>query len=334
MSAPKSQKRVIAEEYDHKFPNTPTLTLSRKLFNENNLLYNDVEDARSFMRVVRGQVGERKRKQTGHKTEDLKYNFNPFKLPESHAEERKPLILPVACNNILVISDLHIPYHDIAAITAAFQYGQNKKVNTVFINGDLIDFCLISRFEKNPKKRSVKYELDATRAVLDSLREAFPTQEIYYIKGNHDIRLEAYLRVKAPEILDMDEFQLESLLQLHKYKIKIIEDNVLVKAGLLSITHGHHVMRGFFAPVNSARGLYMKAKQSTIIGHVHKVSEHTETNMDGEMTTTWSTGCLCELKPDYSPLVSNYSHGFAHVVVHPDKTFSVTNKRIYNGKIL
>jgi predicted phosphodiesterase len=334
MAAPKSPKRIIAEEYDLRFPNTPTLTLSRKLFKENNLIYNDVEDARSSIRVSRGQNGDRNRIATRHKAEDLKYNYNPFKLPESQAEDRQPYVLPVGCNNILVISDLHIPYHNVPAITAAFQYGQNKNVNTVFINGDLVDFCLISRFEKNPKKRSVKYELDATRAVLDSIREAFPTQSIYFIKGNHDIRLEAYLRVKAPEILDMDEFQLESLLQLNKYQIKIIDDNILVKAGMLSITHGHHVMRGFFAPVNSARGLYMKAKQSTIIGHVHKVSEHTETNMDGEMTTTWSTGCLCELKPDYSPLVSNYSHGFAHVVVHPDKTFSVTNKRIYNGKIL
>lgn len=330
----KHPKKETAQQYHDRFPDTPTLTLARKIYKENNLLYKDIEDARHALRYIRGQHGDKQRKHTGHKKDDLKYNYNPFKLPESSAEERKPFILPTACNNILLISDLHIPYHDIAATTAAFQYGQENKVNTIFINGDLMDFCQISRFEKNPAKRSVKYELDTAKALLDSMREAFPTQQIYFLKGNHDIRLELYLRVKAPEILDMDEFKMESLLNFNKYKITSIDDNVLVKAGHLSITHGHHVMRGFFAPVNSARGLYTKAKQSTIIGHVHKVSEHTETNMDGDMTTTWSTGCLCELKPDYSPLVSNYSHGFAHIKVHADKSYSVSNKRIYNGQIL
>jgi predicted phosphodiesterase len=330
----KNPKKQTAQQYHDRFSDTPTLTLARKIYKENDKLFKDIEDARVTLRYVRGQKGEANRKITGHKNEDLKYNYNPFKLPESSAEERKPFHLPVGCNNILLISDLHIPYHDVAAVTAAFKYGIDQKVNTIFINGDLMDFCLISRFEKNPAKRSVKFEIDTAKAFLDAMREAFPTQQIYFLKGNHDIRLEAYMRVKAPEILDIEEFRMESLLNFNKYKIHSIDDNVLVKAGHLSITHGHHVMRGFFAPVNSARGVYMKAKQSTIIGHVHKVSEHTETNMDGEMTTTWSTGCLCELKPDYSPLVSNYAHGFAHIQVHKDRSYSVTNKRIFNGEIL
>ena len=329
-----SQKGEITKKYLARFPDTPTTTLSRKIYAENNLLFKDFEDARSVLRYYKGQLGKKHRASTGHKAEDLKYNFNPFKLPESSAEHRAPFVLPLGCNNILLISDLHIPYHDVAAITAAFDYGVKNAVNTIFINGDLIDFCLISRFEKDPKKRSVKFELDTCKSFLTSMREAFPTQQVYWLKGNHDIRLEAYLKVKAPELLDINEFQLENLLELNKFKIKIIDDNILCKAGHLSITHGHHVMKGFFAPVNSARGVYMKAKQSTIIGHVHKVSEHTETNMDGDMVTTWSTGSLCELKPDYSPLVSNYAHGFAHVQVNADKSYSVSNKRIFNGKIL
>jgi predicted phosphodiesterase len=331
---PNSQTGAIALSYINRFPDCPTLTLAKKLYEENKELFISLEQARTRIRYYKGQSGEYNRKHTKHKKEDLKHNYNPFKLPESSAEIRKPFILPTACNNILLISDLHVPYHDVPAITAAFNYGLEHNVNTIFINGDLIDFCLISRFENNPKKRSVKFELDACRTLLAAMREAFPTQEIFWLKGNHDVRLEAYLRVKAPELLDVSEFQLDNLLRLNELRIKIIDDNVLCKAGKLSITHGHHVMRGFFAPVNSARGVYMKAKQSTIIGHVHKVSEHTETNMDGDMTTTWSTGSLCELKPDYSPLVSNYAHGFAHVIVNKDKTYSVQNKRIFNGKIL
>ena len=78
----------------------------------------------------------------------------------------------------------------------------------------------------------------------------------------------------------------------------------------------------------------MKTKQSTICSHVHKISEHTETNLEGEMITTWTTGCLCELSPDYSPFANNYAHGFSHLKVNTDGTYSVKNFRIYKGKLL
>jgi hypothetical protein len=120
---------------------------------------------------------------------------------------------------------------------------------------------------------------------------------------------------------------------LNEEKVTILDDKRLVKIGKLSVTHGHHIMKGFFSPVNSARGVYMKAKQSTIIGHVHKVSTHSETDMDGKVITTWSTGSLCELKPDYSPLVSNYQHGFAHVIVESNGDYTVKNYQIIKGKL-
>ena len=138
---------------------------------------------------------------------------------------------------------------------------------------------------------------------------------------------------KAYEIFDDEYFHLEQRLRLSEEGVRIIDDKTLVKAGKLAITHGHHVMRGFFSPVNSARGAWMKAKQSVIIGHVHKVSSHTENNLDGDTFGTWSTGCLCELRPDYSPLVANYQTGFAHVLIDGTGDFTVRNHRIINGKL-
>jgi predicted phosphodiesterase len=328
-----SNNGELAKKLITKFPNASTRTLAKILYEQNPESFNSYDSARSIIKTYRNNGydnGSFLRDKEQAKELEVK---NIYNLPESSAEERNPFVLPLACNNILLISDLHIPYHSIDAINCAFNYGIEQNINTIFINGDLIDFCQISRFEKDPKKRSVKYELDCCKQFFTALRKVFPTQSIYWLKGNHDIRLEAYLRVKAPELLDVEEFYLEHLLQLNDFKVTIIPDNQLVKAGHLSITHGHHIMRGFFAPVNSARGVYMKAKQSTIIGHVHKVSEHSEINMDGDMVTTWSTGCLCELKPDYSPMVSNYAHGFAHIKINSDKTYSVTNKRIYKGKL-
>jgi predicted phosphodiesterase len=260
-------------------------------------------------------------------------SLTPYNLPDSSKVDRLSFDLPRSCNRILLISDLHIPYHDNAAIASAFDYGIKNKANTVFINGDLLDFHHLSKFLKDPRKRSTRHEFDTAKAFLRSLRAAFPHAHIYWLKGNHCMRYEHWLMSKVHEVFDDEYYHLEARLQLHEEKVTIIDDKTLVKAGDLAITHGHHIMRGFFSPVNSARGAWLKSKQSVIISHVHRVSSHSENNLDGVNFVTWSTGCLCELRPDYSPLISNYQHGFAFIEVDANGEFMVNNFRVLNGKL-
>ena len=100
------------------------------------------------------------------------------------------------------------------------------------------------------------------------------------------------------------------------------------------MTHGHLNIKGIFAPVNPARGVFLKAKTSLLIGHCHQVSEHTETTLKGKLISCWSTGCLCTLYQPYDPHNTKHSHGFAHVTVQKNGDYSVYNKRIFNGVIL
>lgn len=325
----------VAKEYREKWGwEMPTLTLAKLMFKENPTLFKHVEAARSSLRYIENKNGHDPSKKPMIVRDDIPERpKNPYKLPESHSEKREPFKLPVACNNILFISDLHIPYHDIQAIEAALDYGVKNKVNTIFINGDLIDFHKQSKFVHDPRKRSTLQEFDAAKEFLRILRATFPDAQIYWLKGNHDTRYEHWLMQKAPELFGDPYYQLENRLKLNEEGVLLLDDKTLVKIGKLSVTHGHLVMRGFFAPVNSARGVYMKSKQSTIISHVHKVSSHSETNMDGDVVTTYSTGCLCELRPDYSPLVANYQHGFAHIQVEPNGDYHVQNFQIINGKL-
>lgn len=326
----------LAIEYRTKYgPEMPSLKLARIMYAENNLLFSTLDSARSALRRIEGKNGNESRARYKHNELFMSKDRpkNPYNLPETYQDTREPLILPLICNNILLLSDLHIPYHDINAITIALDYGVTNKVNTIFINGDLLDFHGLSRFEHDPRKRRVKDEFDAAKSFLVTLRKTFPNALIYWLKGNHCTRYEKWLMSKVHEVFDDEYYHMENRLRLNEERITLIDDRQLVKAGKLSITHGHHIMKGFFSPVNSARGVYMKAKQSTIIGHVHKVSTHSETDMDGKVITTWSTGSLCELKPDYSPLVSNYQHGFAHVVVEANGDYTVKNYQIINGKL-
>jgi predicted phosphodiesterase len=330
------EKSAIVKPYLEKFPDHGDLTLAKLIYKDHSLSFTNVEAARDSVRYYRGHLGKAKRGDLKDKSlvKPVTHNTNPYKLPDSEEKIREPFILPKACNNILLISDLHIPYHSINAITAALDYGKKEEVNTVVINGDLMDFYGCSRFERDPRKRSVKFEFDSTKAFIVTLRHTFPNAQIYWLKGNHDIRYEHYLMAKAPEIFDDPYFSLEERLKLNEERVHLIGDKTILKAGKLSVHHGHLFFRGFMAPVNSARGLFLKAKQSMLCSHVHKVSEHSEVTLGGELITCWSTGCLAELSPDYSPFSNNYSHGFAHIKTDNSGNYSVSNYRIYKGKIV
>ena len=325
-------KTQVCREYLKKYPNYPNLKLARIIYSENNLLFKDVEQARSMIRILTGNNGKKSRTYDKRFVTEAK-PINPYNLPESYEEKREAFVLPKACDNILLISDLHIPYHNIQAVTIALDYGKANNVNTIFINGDLIDNHQVSRFEPDIKKRSVKQEFDATKQFLVSLRTAFPDAAIYWLKGNHCIRWEKFLLMKVREIWDDEYFQLEERLQLNSIKVKILDDKTLVKAGKLSITHGHHIFKGVFTPVNPSRGAFLRAKQSLIVGHLHRASHHPEVDLDGKIISCWSTGCLCELKPNYSPMVSNSQHGFAHIMVEKNGDYTVKNYQIVNGKL-
>jgi hypothetical protein len=102
--------------------------------------------------------------------------------------------------------------------------------------------------------------------------------------------------------------------------------------GNMIIMHGHEFGQSVFSPVNSARGLYMKAKANCAVGHHHQTSEHTEKDVNGNVVTTFSIGSLCGLSPDYFPY-NKWNHGFATIETEPNGDYEFRNYRIINGKV-
>lgn len=331
-------KSAIVKKYLKDFSTMSTNSLAKKIYAENKDYFIDAENCRNVVRYYRQQHGKKNKKALTDKSFVPKKgqinSDNPFHLPKAYGKKKETLSLPSDCRNILMISDLHIPYHDITALTLAMKYGKDKDIDTIFINGDLLDFFQISRFINLERKCSVKEEFEIANKFLDILNKHFPNVPIYFLKGNHDLRLETYLAVKAPELLGMPQFELDFLLNAKQHNMMVIPDTTLVKMGKLAVTHGHILSKGFIAPVNAARGLFLKAKASSIMGHVHKVSTHSETNINSKVITTYSTGCMCELNPTYSPFANNFSHGFAHIQVFNGGNFAVKNMQIIDGVIV
>jgi len=112
-----------------------------------------------------------------------------------------------------------------------------------------------------------------------------------------------------------------------------VEDQRPVMAGKLPILHGHELPKGVSAPVNPARGAFMRTLSTVLVGHSHRSSGHAESDMWHDETFCWSTGCLCDLTPEYAR-INRWNWGFALATVHEDQSFDVENLRITaDGKV-
>ena len=332
MASQPTEVGKVVRDYLKRFPKTSKHTLAQKLLHDNPLLFNSVESARSAIRYHTGANGNGNRKAAKNQITTTA-NFsaqNPFGLPPSEAKEFEPYILPKASNNILFLTDIHLPYHDINALTLALQYGKERNVNTIYLNGDILDCYKASFHEQDPKNRDMSYELEQGRQFIDLLKREFPTAKIFWKEGNHEMRWERFLRVKAPICLGMEEFRLSVLLKLGEKGVTWIPNKQLVQAGKLNIIHGNEYKGG--GGINVARTLWLRAGDNVIAGDKHKTQSGLKTNIDKSVVGTWSVGCLCELNPDYLPF-NEWNLGFAYIEVESNGNFTVHNKQIINGKI-
>jgi predicted phosphodiesterase len=322
-------KTQIARRYREQYGwDMPTLKLSRIMYKSESLSFKDVEDARRILRYIEGKTGKHDRKYTTKRQVDDRPK-NPYSLPDSDETTYEPY--NIEAKRVLVLSDIHIPYHSIDALSAAFDFAKDEKPDAILLNGDTIDFHGLSRFVKDPKARSFAYELNAFKKFFEVLIQIFGCK-IYFKLGNHEERYNHFLMMKAAELEGVDEFSLENIIKARAEGIEVIGDKRILKMGDLNVVHGHEFGGSIFSPVNIARGLFLRAKVSAMQGHNHQTSEHTETNMNRQITTTWSLGCLCELHPAYLP-INKWNHGFAIVDIDGDN-FHVRNKRIDKGKVL
>jgi len=304
----------------------PTRKAARLLYKDNNLTFKDEEDARYALRSIEGKASP-KSKVIKEVEERPK---NPYKLPESDEDEFLPYKIS-GHKRIAVFSDIHLPYHSVSCITAALDFCKKEKPDALLLNGDTIDAHRLSRFIKDPKKRNFALELDTFKQLFEIFEKELKCK-IYFKIGNHEDRYEHFLYEKAGELVGIEEFTFENIIKARAKGIEIIGDKKPMQIGNLWGIHGHEYVGGISAPVNPARGLFLKSKVSCFQGHNHQTSEHTEPTLSGKMVTTWSLGCMSELHPQYMPL-NRWNHGFAMIDLDGEN-FEFRNKRIFNGKIL
>jgi hypothetical protein len=166
--------------------------------------------------------------------------------------------------------------------------------DVVCLLGDICDFYTVSDHLRDPaRKDNLQDDLDATVAVLKTIRKACPNARLIYHEGNHEDRLSRYCMRHASALRSLRDLRLPRQLRFADLAVEFYTLEHPHRIGGLTYTHGN-IIRPHSA--YSARGMVEKVAGSVIHGHTHRLGSHHVTGWNHEFAA-WENGCLCRLDP-------------------------------------
>lgn len=240
----------------------------------------------------------------------------------------------------VVISDIHIPFQDNKAVELATYFIRWFQPDHIVINGDLLDFWEISKYDKDPEINfQFKRELELGRKYLKHLRKIAPDSNIVYVEGNHEWRMKGYIISNAKELRGLEGLSVQEQLHLDDLDIEYVElpaglsrwDSVDYQIGDLYIGH-YNVTRKHAG--YTAKGLVADKGVSVIQAHNHKIGSSFKKLRDGRILRGFESGCLCDTDPNYMSN-PNWQQGFVAFYKKKDSNqFRVNPIRIIDHEII
>jgi predicted phosphodiesterase len=265
-----------------------------------------------------------------------------YAMPKSTAKPWVPFSIQGPCK-VGILSDIHFPKHDERALANAVTHIKSHgKIDWLILNGDIADAEEFGSWAKSPKAIKTEDSVQCVRDGLLWLVDQFKGSRVVYKFGNHEERLDRYCWSRAPELVGMPHITWEGLLtvgsNLKPVKelecIEWVKDQRPIMLGKLPIMHGHELPKGLVNAVNPARGAFLRMIDTVLIGHHHRSSSHVEYNWKHEPINCWSSGCLCDLTPEYAR-INKWNHGHTVIDVAKNGSFSVSNyKHMDDGQVV
>lgn len=165
-------------------------------------------------------------------------------------------------SKILVLGDIHFPFHNKRALKEVLLTIKNEKPTHVVQIGDLYDQYSFSRFTRKNLERPEDEMRRGREDAVDmwnNICRNVPNSKKYQILGNHDVRLIKRVQERLPEAQELVK---KSVMELYRFKgVQTIEDDrSILKIGDIAFHHGYL----------SKLGDHMKyLSQKTVVGHSH-----------------------------------------------------------------
>lgn len=214
--------------------------------------------------------------------------------------------------NVVALGDLHIPYQDQAALSAALEFVRKNNPKNIVLLGDMLDLPQASRHGGNETKTTVEQDLGALRGLVYRLRASTTGTRIYYCLGNHEVRLAklnglsaSHRAVASRQILHMfDEFADH----VTPYMDSLVLDGV-------TYTHGAMSRKG---AGSTARAMIELYGTHIVCGHTHRAASVASTTAHGEERIGIEAGCLRSLDVDWCQGTPDWQHAIC-VQKQPNK---------------
>lgn len=226
---------------------------------------------------------------------------------------------------IMVMPDLHAPYHSKAAWRLFL-----KCVDTVkpdfFVNiGDFVDTHVMTRHVKDPERENLlRKELAKPRAMLRDLEyhlhNANPRVAKIWTLGNHDTWLDKRIAEKMPELSGL--LSIPSLLDVTKkgegrQNWELVPYGQHIRIGKLYISHefGH-------AGKNCGRDTLLAVGDNVCFGHSHRASVTYGGTALGQTHVSLNVGWLGDPKAatyaHQAQKARDWQHGFGLIYLEPN----------------
>lgn len=239
---------------------------------------------------------------------------------------------------ILVLPDIHAPFHDMKAIGSILSYASTQHVDELVQLGDYVDADAVNAHDEGKRRtqegRRLIDEYSVANELLDQLTDAVRVKnrgaKLVMLKGNHEWRVDRWVD-KHPEVEGLVE--VENGLRLTARGVHWVQSypyGEAYKMGKLHAIHGAYTNKYHAAKHLDEYGINL------IYGHVHSIQTASKPGHGGMKTTeAISIGCLCDYNLPYlQGRPSKWQHAFAEVHVWDNGNFNVLPVRIHGGEFV
>jgi UDP-2,3-diacylglucosamine pyrophosphatase LpxH len=188
----------------------------------------------------------------------------------------------------VLLPDFQVPYHDPKMVKALIRFIGDTQPDRVVHVGDFLDAPEPSRWNKGAAGEyagTLQASLDKATAILDELQAVFSGPKVLK-KGNHDRRIEEYVKRYAPALGPLRALEFESLIEAEKYGIEVVDGLYEVAPGWI-VAHGDEGSLSRSAG-GTAAGLANKFGVSVACGHTHRAGlVPVATGYNGRVRSRW-----------------------------------------------
>jgi predicted phosphodiesterase len=234
---------------------------------------------------------------------------------------------------ILVIPDLHAPYHDAAAFDLVEQAARKSRLTDVVVIGDFVDCLAVSAHPKtSERKYFLSQEIETAGALLRRVRMWAP--RLHVTEGNHETRLQRYIMDHAPELADTHP-TVREMLGIEKREWTAYRDHMFL--GNVGFTHdlGHSGPQA----LNQTLAAF---GTNIVFGHTHRLGIVYDGNVDGSHRVAMNVGWLgdyAEVTYMHRSKMKSWQHGFGFIrqeksgISHMQAVPIVRGECVVDGKL-